>query len=213
MKILSVPFIPGLETQSAKEYSHTMLSAGASGSIDAVNWPEQYPYCPETTFWIARSNSHLALRYSVMGLDLRATALSDNGRSWEDSCCEFFVSAGSGEYFNVETTCIGSILMARGSGRSDRNVLATEDVARIIRRSSLEYKEYSMEGGPYGWTLDILIPFDMIGLSGDDLPSSVGANFYKCANLTPHPHFVSWNPVETEKPDFHRPEFFGRLEF
>ncbi|HPH75320.1 MAG TPA: carbohydrate-binding family 9-like protein, partial [Bacteroidales bacterium] len=26
-------------------------------------------------------------------------------------------------------------------------------------------------------------------------------------------HFVTWNPVGTEKPDYHRPEFFGILKF
>ncbi|WP_336524905.1 carbohydrate-binding family 9-like protein, partial [Bacteroides acidifaciens] len=25
--------------------------------------------------------------------------------------------------------------------------------------------------------------------------------------------FLSWNPIEIEKPDFHRPDFFGTLEF
>ena len=26
------------------------------------------------------------------------------------------------------------------------------------------------------------------------------------------PHYLSWNPIETPKPDFHRPEFFGELK-
>ncbi|MBO7233161.1 MAG: hypothetical protein J6V16_08435, partial [Bacteroidales bacterium] len=25
------------------------------------------------------------------------------------------------------------------------------------------------------------------------------------------PHYLSWQPINTEKPDFHRPEFFGTL--
>ena len=28
---------------------------------------------------------------------------------------------------------------------------------------------------------------------------------------TAHPHYLSWSPIGTEKPDFHRPEFFGEL--
>jgi len=213
MKSIHVPLIHGLENLSAEEFAKKMHTAGAAGSIDSVNWPEVCAHCPETSFWIACSEAYLAIRYQVCGLDLRATALSDNGRSWEDSCCEFFISPNGKEYYNVETTCIGSVLMACGQGRDGRTVLPAEEVAKVIRRSSLEHKRYELKGGPYEWSLDILIPFALLGLSANAMPAFVGANFYKCGNLTAHPHFVSWNPVKTEKPDFHRPEFFGHLEF
>jgi hypothetical protein len=39
------------------------------------------------------------------------------------------------------------------------------------------------------------------------------ANFYKCGDDLPEPHFLAWNMINTEEPDFHRPEFFGTLEF
>jgi len=213
MKSLTIPFIAGLENLSAEDYAGTMSNEAATGKIDSVNWPEAFPYCPETSFFIARSERYLALRYSVRGLDLRATVMEDNGRSWEDSCCEFFVSVDGKEYFNVETTCIGSVLMAHGAGRADRTVLPAEEVAKVIRRGSLDHKEYALEGGPYEWTLDVLIPLGLIGLSRDAFAGSIRANFYKCADLSAHPHYVSWNPIPTEKPDFHRPEFFGLLEF
>jgi hypothetical protein len=29
----------------------------------------------------------------------------------------------------------------------------------------------------------------------------------------PTPHFVTWNPVGTTQPDYHRPEYFGKIEF
>ena len=39
------------------------------------------------------------------------------------------------------------------------------------------------------------------------------ANFMKCGDETSDPHFVTWAPIATENPDYHRPEFFGVLEF
>ena len=36
-------------------------------------------------------------------------------------------------------------------------------------------------------------------------------NFYKCGDLTATPHWGSWNPVGTGAPDFHRPEYFGKM--
>ncbi|WP_350005689.1 carbohydrate-binding family 9-like protein, partial [Phocaeicola dorei] len=41
----------------------------------------------------------------------------------------------------------------------------------------------------------------------------VRANFYKCGDELQKPHFLSWSPIKIEKPDFHRPDFFGLLEF
>jgi hypothetical protein len=51
----------------------------------------------------------------------------------------------------------------------------------------------------------------LIGLDAGNLPETIRANFYKCGDLTAHPHFLSWNPIDLPKPDFHRPEFFGTL--
>ena len=38
-------------------------------------------------------------------------------------------------------------------------------------------------------------------------------NFYKCGDGLPVPHFVSWAPIDTPNPDFHRPEFFDTICF
>jgi len=39
----------------------------------------------------------------------------------------------------------------------------------------------------------------------------MAGNFYTC-DETIHPHFGTWSPVKAMMPDFHRPEYFGRLE-
>ena len=38
-------------------------------------------------------------------------------------------------------------------------------------------------------------------------------NFFKCGDLTEQAHYLSWNPVTSEQPDFHRPQDFGLLRF
>ena len=38
-------------------------------------------------------------------------------------------------------------------------------------------------------------------------------NFYKCGDETSKPHFVTWNPVGTETPDYHQSAYFGELSF
>jgi hypothetical protein len=39
------------------------------------------------------------------------------------------------------------------------------------------------------------------------------ANFYKCGDKTSHPHWLTWNPVDKPRPDFHLPQYFGTLVF
>ena len=52
-----------------------------------------------------------------------------------------------------------------------------------------------------------------MGLDADNMPEKVRGNFYKCASATSEPHYLSWNPILTDKPDFHRPDFFGDIYF
>jgi hypothetical protein len=84
-------------------------------------------------------------------------------------------------------------------------------LGRVIRHSTLPRKEFHSEGGPFSWSVALLVPFDLIGVDPENLPPSLKGNFYKCGDLTAHPHFLSWSPVLTKTPDFHRPEFFGEL--
>ena len=56
-----------------------------------------------------------------------------------------------------------------------------------------------------------MIPLSILGLDTDHKPEKLLGNFYKCGDATEMPHYLSWNPIQTERPDFHRPEFFGEL--
>ena len=49
--------------------------------------------------------------------------------------------------------------------------------------------------------------FDMKSFEGVALEG----NLYKCADKAKTPHYLSAFPIDTEKPDFHRPEFFQVL--
>lgn len=212
-KSIKVPVIENLEAMSKEEFESAMNVSAVKACVDTVNWPDEFAYCPECSFRIARSRDYLAVWFSVKGKDLRATELEDNGRNWEDSCCEFFLSPSGDYYYNMEINCIGSVLMAKGSGRNDRVQVDPAKVAGIIRHCSLEHKLYDIEGGEHDWSVAVLIPFTLVDMDPENLPASANCNFYKCGDLTATPHFVTWNPVPCEHPDFHRPEYFGKLEF
>lgn len=214
MKRLNVPFLEDLEKEDFHTLALKMETGAAKGYIDTICWPDDYPYAPDAVFSIARSRTHLVIQYRVTGLDLRAKALDDNGPVWEDSCCEFFVSdPADGTYYNFEMNCIGTLLASKRKSREEFERFPEAAMDGIIRHSSLERKEYDETGRIFSWTTAICIPFSLIGVAHGSLPESLRANFYKCADKSAHPHFLSWNPVEVPQPDFHRPEYFGELIF
>lgn len=213
MKNLSIPFIEGLEGLSFEELDRTMELSAVKDFISVINWQE-YPYKPSVSFRIARSATQLVIMYDVRGLDLRAAALEDNGPVWEDSCCEFFVSHPSdGTYYNFELNCIGTLLASKRRSRNDADMFTADQLAQIRRYSTLERKAVEKSGEIECWSVALYIPFSLIGLDADNLPETIRANFYKCGDKTAHMHFLSWNPIDLPKPDFHRPEFFGTLTF
>jgi hypothetical protein len=52
-----------------------------------------------------------------------------------------------------------------------------------------------------------------MGLDAKNLPEKIRGNFYKCADDTEMPHFVSWSPIHLPTPNFHCPDFFGEIYF
>ena len=63
---------------------------------------------------------------------------------------------------------------------------------------------------------EVFLPLkDMKELFGDFDPQPgyrFLGNFYKCGDETPAEHYLSWHPITSAGPDFHRPECFGTLE-
>ena len=185
--------------------------SGARFDVDCVNWPEAFPYAPLCGGRIARTQDALVVDFRVSGLDLRARNTEDNGRQWEDSCVEVFIQdPEDGNYYNFEINALGKVLACTGPDRHNRTPRPVEEMEDILRFSQVEGGPIEEEG-IHTWRVGVVIPFYLIGIDPENLPGSIRANFYKCGDKTAHPHFLSWSPVETPKPDFHRPEFFGEL--
>ena len=214
MKTLKIPFIENLEKMPYEDLDMALETGGAKSFIGEVCWPDRFPYHPDTSFAIARSRTHIAVLYHVRCLDLRAMALEDNGPVWEDSCCEFFASdPHDGTYYNFEMNCIGTLLGAKRRNREDCTHYPPQRLADVTRYSTLARKQRDLSGKIFGWSVGMAVPLEMIGIDPSHLPSSIRANFYKCADKTAHPHFLAWNRVVSPTPDFHRPDFFGELLF
>lgn len=214
MKTLKVPFSERLLGTNIEQASVLLDECGARGSVDCANWLKQFPYKPITLFNVARSDERLYIKFSVNGNLLRAVQSCDQTPVSQDSCVEFFCQLpDSEEYFNFEFNCIGSCYAARRVERDKKTMLTAAELAQIERFPSIGTKPFEEIGGLFQWDLTISIPFEILGIKKGNLPTSLRANFYKCADATSLKHYLSWNPITSERPNFHQPQFFGTLLF
>lgn len=213
MKKLKVPYLKTLDALHLSSIGSLMEEKGHRESIDVVNWPE-YAYKPIVSFDIARGDQDLYIRYFVRGNALKASHSVDGSPVHQDSCVEFFMKKpGDDTYMNFEFNCIGVCDAARRKSKTEK-VGLNENEYRMIRRYSTAGRDtFDEKKGLYTWELVVAIPFSLMGLSTDILPEKINANFYKCADDTAYPHFVSWNAIDNPTPNFHLPEFFGEIYF
>jgi hypothetical protein len=213
MKKLKVPYLPALDVLDMSSVGFLLENKAQREYMDMVNWSE-FPYKPIVAFDIARSDISLFIRYFVKGNSLKAIFGSDNSPVHKDSCVEFFMKKANEEmYLNFEFNCIGVCDAARRLSRDMKSPLSAEEYAGIRRYSSLEQKTFDEKKGVYSWELVVAIPFSTMELNPANLPEKIWGNFYKCADETDYPHYLSWSPINTPHPDFHRPEFFGEIRF
>lgn len=211
MNNINVPFIPDLEKMSPEVLNETLNKNGKKEFIENVNWAS-FPYKPEVSFNIAASEKYLFVKFFVKGFGLKAEFANTNEPVWQDSCVEVFIEDKNGKgYRNFEINCIGTLLSSHQEAKGKNVKRITEEEAnKIIRYSSLKKESFSEKEGEHEWELIVGIPFSY--LEYEKRPEKLRANFYKCADGSKWPHYVSWAPILTPAPDFHRPEFFGNLE-
>ena len=212
MKHLSVPYL-GLEDTTAIADISKQLDHVRQEIIDHAPW-NAFPYKPQASFAMAYGDSSVYLKFFVEEKHVRAVYSEPNQPVYKDSCVEFFVSFGDEpEYYNFEFNCAGTCLLSFGEQRNNRKMTTADLIKSIAFQSSI--KPTTKKDANIGWELTLVIPFD--AFQYHQITSMKGkkcrANFYKCGDDLPEPHFLAWNMINTEEPDFHRPEFFGTLEF
>ncbi len=184
--------------------------------IASCNWPEKFPYTPKVTYKMFHTGEQLLLRFEVEERYTAARVTADNGEVWTDSCVEFFLAPDNTGFYNFETTCIGRMLLGWRISRNEGVVHATPEVlASVVRHSTLPNETFEEREGDNRWAVTLKIP--ITALFKHHFTSWDGAemrmNLYKCGDKLSHPHFLSWRPIVTESPDFHRPEFFETVIF
>ena len=138
--------------------------------------------------------------------DIRAEYKEQLSPVFRDSCLEFYFMPGREKnYFNIEMNANGCMTLQYGRSGPDRFTL--------VRENEKEYFDIRTGRTPDGWEIFYRIPLGSIRLFCPDFSfeGALRANMYSCGGNTRH--FLSWAPVHSEKPDFHRPQDFGTMRF
>lgn len=181
-----------------------------SHTIDCLPWPA---YKSETSvnFSIAASEKHVLLKFRVKEKNIRAIHTAINSPVYEDTCVEFFIAVDNTGYYNFEFNCIGTTLAEFGKTRKLRKFLPLFAIEKIMTETVIKY----LKDDFYIWELAVVIPVEtFIHHKIKDLRSQeYRVNFYKCGDKLPQPHYMVWSPIIAAEPDFHQPQYFGRLTF
>ena len=182
---------------------------------------ERPSHFPETRVKLLYDSQNIYIIFNVRDQYIRAVEKEINGKVWIDSCVEFFFSPGADTergYFNFEANCKGIFLFQYHlKNENTAGFVGSEDFKKIRISSSLKADVENEIADPLEWSLEYSIPFSVLEkyMKVDEPGTGTiwRANFYKCADQTSHPHWLTWATVDYPRPKFHLPEFFGKLVF
>lgn len=178
--------------------------------LQVNHFPWGKDYCPMTTakIWF---ESEIGFHVIMQCQESHPLAVYQNPDEpvYEDSCMECFLQFYPEEseiYMNFEVNSNGIMLCQKGTGRRDRI---------FIRNMGFDQPKVTLQKTESSWKISYVIPLELIGqvygrcdfVSGQILRG----NFYKCGDKTEIPHYGCWNLIGCDKPDYHRPEYFGSL--
>ncbi|MGN0907489.1 MAG: carbohydrate-binding family 9-like protein [Bullifex sp.] len=150
---------------------------------------------------LRHDEGYLRFEFSVREKELRRMVWEDQGRVWEDSCMELFISPDRVRYYNFEFSASGALRCGAGTSRTDRTPVSDDLIRQVERKVTVlennnKVSRYVLEGAIP------LVPFAL------DVPV-LYLNSYKCGDLLKEPHFISLFPIDLPSPDFHQIRFFG----
>lgn len=210
-----IPYVPVLDALDLTSNEIVLEQKSLRLPIMTNNWAEEYPYIPITTADLAYSDTGLYCRFQSKGTGLLAQYMEDGSPVHEDSCVEVFLQLpGDERYYNFEFNCIGTCDAAYRHSREKSEPFSSSQYSKIHRGTS-ERGDVLFERpkGIHSYYVSVKIEFDVFGFDVSNMPTHLLGNLYKCGDKSPVPHFASWQPIHTEQPDFHRPEFFVPLYF
>lgn len=154
------------------------------------------------------NGDRLYVRMEAKEKEIRAVLTDPLASVCCDSCLEFFLAPDVNDkrYFNLEWNPLGTIYLGFGAERETRIRQILPDPVSLFRAEPYRTAD--------GWGITYSIPESFIRLYFPHftLGQDMMGNMYKCGDDTAIPHYLAWNPLTSDHPDFHRRQDFGLLQ-
>lgn len=172
-------------------------------------YPSVHHYHPKTELSVCYNSHGFHAHFDVC----EANPLARRTKHFElvnnDSCVEWFVNFAPeicNRYFNFEVNSLGVMNVAFRTNRYDPVKLTEEDV-KALNITARVLENY--------WSVDFTVPFELIKkyIDGYEFKTDtyILANAFKCGDETELPHYGCWNMTDPQQLDFHKPEYFARM--
>lgn len=204
------------------ESEMTKIQWEKANTLELKNYMGSKPqHFPKTEAKLLYDKKNIYVFFKVEDQYIKAVAQKLHDPVCKDSCVEFFFTPSenlSDGYFNIEINCGGTMLMCHQTARSENKIIVSEQNCKKIILHTYMPKIIEPElNEPKTWTLQYMLPIEILKEYAKVSKPAKGtkwrANFYKCADATSHPHWLTWALVDLPEPDFHQPKFFGELLF
>lgn len=191
-------------------------------SIHLENFMGSKPdHFPNVYVKLLYSEDFIYVIFKVKDKYIKSITEEYQGSVCNDSCVEFFFTPSENVkngYFNVETNCGGvQLFNFKSYDRKIKTPIEVDDYKDVMIMSSLPRIISSEIEENLTWFVEYKIPLELIKKYSESQKPTSGtvwkSNFYKCADKTSHPHWLTWNIVDHPTPNFHLPQFFGTLIF
>lgn len=173
------------------------------GTIDCYPWEGYRTNAPVTRFYVMYDDNGIGVKFFTDEKNPVGNAKGMNTDVYTDSCVEFFLNASPDtekRYLNFELSVTGYMHLGLGSNRFDR-------ILQYIDFTMLKIDTRVIQN--VGWEAKFYIPFSLLKEYYPKISANWTGNLQKLCEDCQIPHLGCWNLIATEKPDFHRPEFFG----
>ncbi|WP_232834822.1 carbohydrate-binding family 9-like protein [Pleomorphovibrio marinus] len=178
-------------------------------------------FMPETEAKLAYDTHYIYGIFRVKDRYVISEETKPNGPVSRDSCVEWFFAPDEDSphtYFNIEINAGGTTLFHHVTvPRKEYKVIDEEDISEITVATSMPSVISPEITSDTTWIVEYKIPIRLLKKYSNITQPSKGvtwkANFYKTANRNSNPHYITWNIVENPRPDFHLPQYFGKLIF
>lgn len=192
-------------TKKTEELDWSKVPAAA---IDSCLWLPDADIAAQAQ--LCYDEEAIYVRMSAKEANIRAEETGEIGMPCVDSCLEFFFCPmpQNPTYFNIEMNPNCCLYLGVGTNRYDGIRLLLPD-EKPFDAEAVRTEE--------GWYVTYRVSTAFIRRFAPEFKAESGAmmrgNFFKCGDYTVQEHYYSWNPVETETPDFHQSAYFGKLYF